>query len=293
MAEAEEVLSAIDGETLEKARRELGEDPDKRAEAVEHLRAKIDEMRGGPDYDGVEFSRQDGRFLLRFLRARKFDVDRAAQLYVNYYKFRHKYAYLLGDMHPRAVDHVLRSGVIGLTDLRRRDGSVAIQIRPEKWDPDTVPFTDNFKTLILLLEKLIEDEENQVHGFTIINNQINVPFTTIFRVSQTEQMRKGVFPELLQDSFPGRFKGMHLVNQAWYISLVLGIIRPFMKQKMRERLFLHGVDYETLYEHFEPTLLPPSLGGSGSEFEEDCLEKLFEGELRERPPKNEGRDQQE
>ena len=126
---------------------------------------------------------------------------------------------------------------MGVTDLRRRDGSIAIQLCPARWDPDTVPFTDNFKTLILLLEKLIEDEENQIHGFTILNNQIDVPFSTIFRLSQTEQIRKGVFTELLQDSFPGRFKGMHLVNQAWYISLVLGVIRPFMKQKMRERDF--------------------------------------------------------
>ena len=283
MAECGE-LSAISGETLEKAMRELGEDPDKRAEAVEQLRAKISEARGDPEYEGVEFSRQDGRFLLRFLRARKFHTNRAAQLYCNYYKFRHKYAHLLGDMHPRAVDHVLRSGLMGVTDLRRRDGSIAIQLCPARWDPDTVPFTDNFKTLILLLEKLIEDEENQIHGFTILNNQIDVPFSTIFRLSQTEQIRKGVFTELLQDSFPGRFKGMHLVNQAWYISLVLGVIRPFMKQKMRERLFLHGVDYETLHEHFDPNLLPPGLGGSGRDFEVDCLVGVFEKELQKRPP---------
>ena len=283
MAEPE-VLSRIDGETLEKARRELGEDPEKRAEVVEALRAKITEVKSDPELDGIEFSRDDGPFLLRFLRARKFDVDRAALLYCNYYKFRHKYASLLGEMHPRAVDHVLRSGLMGITDLRRRDGSIVIQLCPARWDPDTVPFADNFRTMILLLEKLLEDEENQVHGFTIINNQLDVPFSTIFKLSQTEQMRKGVFPELLQDSFPGRFKGMHLVNQPWYVSLVLGVIRPFMKQKMRDRLFLHGTDHLGLYEHFDPELLPPSLGGSGQEFEVDCLERLFEKELAERPP---------
>lgn len=283
MAEME-VLSRISGETLEKARRELREDPDKRAEAVEELRAKIAEAKSDPEYEGVEFSRDDGPFLLRFLRARKFDAERATLLYCNYYKFRHKYAHLLGDMHPQAVDHVLRSGIMGVTDLRRRDGSVAIQLCPGRWDPETTPFTDNFKTLILLLEKLIEDEENQIHGFTIINNQSDVPFSTIFKLAQSEQMKRGVFPELLQESFPGRFKGMHLVNQPWYVSLVLGIIRPFMKQKMKDRLFLHGVDHESLYEYFDPELLPPSLGGSGSEFEVDCLTRLFQKELDERPP---------
>ena len=284
MADSPGVLSSIGGETLEKARKELKEDPEKRAEAVDQLRANIAEAKSDPVYEGIEFSRNDGPFLLRFLRARKFDVDRAALLYCNYYKFRHKYADLLGDIHPRAVDHVLSCGLMGVTDLRRRDGAVAIQLCPARWDPDTVPITDNFKTLILLLEKLIEDEENQVHGFAIINNQQDVPFSTIFRASQSEHLRRGVFPELLQESFPARFKGMHLVNQPWYISLVLGIMRPFMKQKMKERFFLHGSDYVSLYEHFDPELLPPSLGGSGSEFEVDCLTRMFQKELDERPP---------
>ena len=277
-------LSQISGETLEKARKELGEDPETRAEAVEELRAKIQEVKREPECEGIEFSRNDGRFLLRFLRAKKFDVERAAKLYCNYYRFRHKYAHLLGDLHPRAVEPVLRSGIMGVTDLRRKDGAIVIQLRPQRWDPESMPIADIFKTLLLLLEKLIEDEENQVHGFAILNNQIDVPFTTVFKLSQTEQIRKGIFIELLQESFPARFKGIHLVNQAWYISLILSIVRPFMKQKMRDRLFLHGSDYTTLYEHYEPDLLPPSLSGSGVEFDEHCLLQVFEKELAERPP---------
>ena len=229
------------------------------------------------------FTRNDGTFLLRFLRAKKFDVDRAVRLYCNYYKFRHKYADILGDMHPRAVEHVLQGGLLGVTNLRRKDGAVTIHLRPARWDPESTQFKDNFRTLLLLLDKLIEDEENQVHGFSIINNLVDVPFTTIFKLSQTDHMRRGLFMELIQDCFPGRFKGLHLVNQPWYISLVLAVIRPFMKQKTRERLFLHGSEYLTLYDHFEPELLPPSLGGTGDEFEVDCLMSVFKKELSERP----------
>lgn len=285
MAEQAEVLSRIEGETLEKARKELGEDPEKRVEAVDALRAKVAEARSDPELDGVEFSRDDGPFLLRFLRARKFDVERAARLYVNYYKFRHKYAYLLGDLHPRTVDHVLRSGMIGIVpNLRRRDGSYAIVLRPALWDTEKFPAIDAFKTMMLILEKLIETEDYQIHGFTILNDQTDVPFATIFHLAQAEPVRKGMLIEMLQESFPARFKGMHLVNQAWYVSLVLGIVRPFMKQKMRDRLFMHGGDYTSLQEYFDPGLLPPSLGGTGEEYETNCLEKFFEKELAERPP---------
>ena len=32
------------------------------------------------------------------------------------------------------------------------------------------------------------------------------------------------------------FKGIHFLNQPWYISIVMAIIRPFLKQKLRERV---------------------------------------------------------
>jgi retinaldehyde-binding protein 1 len=277
------LLSTISGETLEKAKKELNEDPETRAEMVDKLRVKIEEAKGDPEVAEVEFTRNDGSFLLRFLRARKFDVDRAAKLYFNYYKFRHKNAHVLGDMHPRAVKHVLDSRIMGATDLRRKDGSAVLYACPGRWNSETVPFTDIFRTMILLLDKLIEEEENQVHGISFINNLADVSFPTIFKLAQTEQVRRGMFVELLQDCFPGRFKGMHLVRQPWYISLVLGLVRPFMKQKMRDRFFMHGTDYTSLCEYFDPELLPPSLGGSGAEFDNQSSLRVFQKELEEMP----------
>ena len=280
---AEEVLSSITGETLEKAKKELKEDPETRAGMVEKLRLKIEEAKGDPELAGVEFTRSDGGYLLRFLRARKFDLDRAAQLYCNYYKFRHKNARLLGDVHPRDVKHVLDSGIVSVTELRRKDGSAVVYLRLGRWDSEAVPSTDIFRTIYLLIAKMIEDEENQVHGMTVIHDLANVSFPTVFKLAQTEQVRRGTFVELLQDCFPGRLKGIHLVNQPWYMSLVLGLVRPFMKQKMRDRFFMHGTDYTTLHEYFDPELLPPSLGGAGAEIDDLSLLHVFEKELVETP----------
>ena len=33
-----------------------------------------------------------------------------------------------------------------------------------------------------------------------------------------------------------RLKGVHLVNQPWYVSTLIAIVKPFMKQKMRKRV---------------------------------------------------------
>ena len=41
---------------------------------------------------------------------------------------------------------------------------------------------------------------------------------------------------VLQEAFPARFKCAHLIKQPWYVSIVLSIVRPFLKQKTKDRV---------------------------------------------------------
>ena len=43
-------------------------------------------------------------------------------------------------------------------------------------------------------------------------------------------------PTSSQDSITIRLKGVHFLCQPWYISLVLTIVKPFMKEKLRQRV---------------------------------------------------------
>lgn len=47
----------------------------------------------------------------------------------------------------------------------------------------------------------------------------------------------------IQDSFPARFGGIHFVNQPWYIHALYTVIRPFLKEKTRKRVFYLIVHY--------------------------------------------------
>ena len=46
----------------------------------------------------------------------------------------------------------------------------------------------------------------------------------------------GIKTVCIQEAFPARFKGIHLINQPWYISILMTILMPFMKQKLRGRV---------------------------------------------------------
>lgn len=208
-------------------------------------------------------SAQDSKFLLMFLRARKFDLDKALQLYVNYHLFRHKHADILRDLSFKSVEHVLHSQVIRVLDARCRDGSRALCVSPANWDSASFPFLDNFRATFLVLDRLIQEEETQVNGFSVLYDFTGSSLMNMLKVAQSDLITKGVLIELLQEAFPARFKGVHLLHQPWYISIVLSVIKPFMKQKLRERIHSHGENSESLHRYVDPLNLPPELGGTG------------------------------
>lgn len=191
-------ISSISGETLEKAQRELGENPETRGAIIQELRDKIEQWEPSPEEEGLTFSQKDDQFLLRYLRAKKFDTERALQLYVNYHKYRKKYADLLGEITPKAAEHILKSGLVSVLPERSKSGCKVVVIRAELWDIDAMPPQDVLKTYLLLLDRLIEEEETQVHGFVFFEDLSGIDFYRIFRLARTEQLQKGVVVELLQ-----------------------------------------------------------------------------------------------
>ncbi|KAB0352784.1 hypothetical protein FD754_017641 [Muntiacus muntjak] len=69
------------------------------------------------------------------------------------------------------------------------------------------------------------------------------------------------FTMLIADSFPARFGGIHFVNQPWYIHALYTVIRPFLKEKTRKRIFLHGNNLNSLHQLIHPEILPSEFGG--------------------------------
>ncbi|XP_010137575.1 PREDICTED: clavesin-1 [Buceros rhinoceros silvestris] len=67
---------------------------------------------------------------------------------------------------------------------------------------------------------------------------------------------------LKNDSFPARFGGVHFVNQPWYIHALYTLIKPFLKDKTRKRIFLHGNNLNSLHQLIHPECLPSEFGGT-------------------------------
>lgn len=75
-------------------------------------------------------TRLDDTFLLRFLRARKFDYDRALQLLLNYHAGRKAWPEVFQDLKPSTVKHVLDLGFLTVLPQPDPNGRYILCLRP-------------------------------------------------------------------------------------------------------------------------------------------------------------------
>ena len=197
------MASAISGETLNKAMKELGEIPEKRMEFIRALRVRLEQWVPNPhdpDEERLVLRRiDDDKFLLCFLRARKFDVERASILFVNYYKYRLKYASLMSELTPEAVEPLLKENLLYVLPQRSQDGCKALVGKFVKFNIEGgKPLAELLSMILVVLDKLIEDEETQVHGMMFCQDLSDLTLIKVMALVGKEQFKKGMLIKLIQ-----------------------------------------------------------------------------------------------
>uniref|UniRef100_A0A8C7BEI3 CRAL/TRIO N-terminal domain-containing protein n=1 Tax=Neovison vison TaxID=452646 RepID=A0A8C7BEI3_NEOVI len=105
-AEPPGYVCSLTEDLVTKAREELQEKPEWRLRDVQALRDMVQK-----ECPNLSTSLDDA-FLLRFLRARKFDYDRALQLLVSYQSCRRSWPEVFNNLKPSALKDVLASGFL-------------------------------------------------------------------------------------------------------------------------------------------------------------------------------------
>ena len=255
---------ALSEEDLRKAVTELNE-PENNEERLK----RIDELRVAfcSEDHGLKLIRDDDSFLLRFLRARKFDHNRALKMLINYHTQRQDWPDVFEKVkNPSTIKHVFEEGCF-VSIGKAKDGSSVCIGRPGK--VDDALFTEFIATLTLSIEHLLEDEKTQIYGVTVIED------FSFMGMQMMQQMGPSIarrFVGWLQDAMPMRVKSVNFVNEPKLFDMLFAIIRPFMKEKLKKRLKAHGSSFNLLHEVIDPAILPPSYGGTGSTLDGEISE---------------------
>ncbi|XP_076149492.1 alpha-tocopherol transfer protein [Alosa pseudoharengus] len=209
-------------------------------------------------------------FLVRFLRARDFDVDLSFKLLVNYVKWRKECPEIALNLHPSSVLGLLQNNYHGVLRSRDHTGSRVLIYRIGRWNPKHFTAYEVFRVSLITSELIVRETETQRHGLKAIFDLQGWCFSHALQINPS--LAKHI-SSVLTDSFPLKVRGIHLVNEPVLFRPVFAMIRPFLPEKIKARIHMHGSSFmQNLCEVFPPSILPPEYGGTGPAIEELCQE---------------------
>lgn len=116
-----------------------------------------------------------------------------------------------------------------------------------------------FKGCVVFLEAATLEPETQVHGAVVIFDMDGLSLQQTWQFTPAFAKR---IVDWLQDSVPMRIKGIHIINQPKIFQIVFALFKPFLREKLRNRIYFHGSDYASLHKYISPDCLPANYQGT-------------------------------
>ncbi|KAL4707250.1 hypothetical protein ACJJTC_008331 [Scirpophaga incertulas] len=145
---------------------------------------------------------------------------------------------------------------------------ISILFLPTGLDKDVVTpnVADAFKLAFMLGDvRLAEEKEGVAGDVYVLDASVATP-THFAKFTPT------------LEAYPVKLKEVHVINVSPLVDKIVNFVKPFIKDKIKERIFLHS-DTNDLYKYVPKEMLPTELGGSAGslkDFHAAWVQKLDE-----------------
>ncbi|GBP00817.1 Alpha-tocopherol transfer protein-like [Eumeta japonica] len=125
-------------------------------------------------------------------------------------------------------------------------------------DVATPNVADAFKLAFMLGDLRLAEEKEGVGGDVyILDASVETP--AHFAKFTPTLVKK--FLVCVQEAYPVKLKEVHVINVSPLVDKIVQFVKPFLKEKIRDRIFLHS-DINDLYNYVPKDLLPAEYGGN-------------------------------
>ncbi|XP_071446333.1 alpha-tocopherol transfer protein-like [Hetaerina americana] len=253
LTEEDEYEWTLGEELAEIAKKELREDESVRNQSLRQMR---DWIRKNPR---IASCRMDARFLLRFLRFKKFSVPMAQEALERYILLRNVYAQAFENLDPLepVVDELISNGYTVVAPKRDEKGQRVIFYFPGKFDPYKYTNADMCRVHGVVSETLMEDEENQIRGYVHWGDGkgVGFPHLTLFTPREAVRIAKNG-----EATVPMRHKEIHALNIHPSLKFAIDFGMSLAPEKIKGRIKMY-TSLEEAKGSVDPELLPKEYGG--------------------------------
>ncbi|KAL6047413.1 hypothetical protein STEG23_010994 [Scotinomys teguina] len=265
--------SQLPRHTLQKAKDELNEKEETREEAVRELKEIVQAQAASGEELALAVAERvqarDSAFLLRFIRARKFDVGRAYELLKGYVNFRLQYPELFDSLSMEAVRCTIEAGYPGVLSSRDKYGRVVMLFNIENWHCEEVTFDEILQAYCFILEKLLENEETQINGFCIVENFKG------FTMQQAAGLRPSDLKKMVDmlQIAPSLFFELPSICPVCIGKEEIGVMVVLLTFL---QVFVHGDELDDFFQEIDESILPADFGGTLPKYDGKVVaEQLF------------------
>ncbi|XP_039278685.1 clavesin-2 [Nilaparvata lugens] len=182
----------------------------------------------------------------------------------NYYQFKasypHFYTYTTPSENSYLYDMAHFSSLPGVD----RKGRRMCALFAARMDLDKSPLDETFQLGTTVFEIMLQDPHLQITGTVAI---LDLKDLTLYQQARLATPTCAWhLANIVQDKIPLRLKAVHVVNQPFYFNAIYAVFKPFLKKKLRKRIFLHGTDFDSLHKHVDPEGLPAEWNGKRGPF---------------------------
>lgn len=178
----QEYVCKLPEDVKKTALEELREDENIREQSLQQLRDWISK------HPNIKKCRTDAAFLLRFLRTKKFSVPLACEMLERYLVIRQIYPqwFTKLDCEDPDLADIINSGYLVPLLERDEQGRLLIFSIAGNFDPHKYTAAHMARVHSLVTETLMDDELNQIYGYTYINDEAGFQMAHISLWSLTD-----------------------------------------------------------------------------------------------------------
>lgn len=255
-------IRELSPELAERAKKDLGEDPARRQDDIDHIKTWLTKQSFLNAYT-------DDQWILTFLRGCKFSLERTKAKLDSYYTMRTLLPEFFTNRDPMLpeIQEILKLGICFPLPHPDPLGRKIFLMRVGVYDPARIKLQDIMKLNYMNMDIVLRDDDR-----TFICGDVLVLDMRGVTLSHAAQLQPGLLKRsstVYQDAYPVRPQGIHYVYPPASFETMFNFIKSFMKEKLRKRLTLHGEnDISALYKDIPQKCLPAEYGGEAGTIEE-------------------------